>query len=35
MEVSFSKGKVAITNYKSLEIFENKNIPTFSYVNAN
>tara|TARA_B100000131_G_scaffold225702_1_gene217304 strand:+ start:259 stop:1233 length:975 start_codon:yes stop_codon:yes gene_type:complete len=32
MEVSFSKGKVAITNYKSLEIFENKNIPTFSYV---
>ena len=32
MEVSFSKGKVAITNYKSLEIFENKKIPTFSYV---
>ncbi len=30
MEVSNSKGKKAITNYKTLEIFENKNIPTFS-----
>ena len=30
MEVSSSKGKTAITNYKTLEIFENKNIPTFS-----
>ena len=32
MEVGFSKGKLAITNYKSLEIFENKNVPTLSYV---
>ena len=30
MEVSNSKGKKAITNYKTLEIFENENIPTFS-----
>ena len=30
MEVSNSKGKKAITNYKTLEIFENKNTPTFS-----
>ncbi len=30
MEVSNSKGKKAITNYKTLEIFENKKIPTFS-----
>jgi len=30
MEVSFSKGKKAITNYKTIEIFENKNIPTLS-----
>ena len=30
MEVSSSKGKRAITNYKTLEIFENNNIPTFS-----
>ena len=30
MEVSNSKGKKAITNYKTLEIFESKNIPTFS-----
>ena len=30
MEVSFSKGKIAITNYKTLEIFENKKIPTLS-----
>jgi len=30
MEVSNIKGKKAITNYKTLEIFENKNIPTFS-----
>jgi 23S rRNA pseudouridine1911/1915/1917 synthase len=30
MEVSNIKGKRAITNYKTLEIFENKNIPTFS-----
>ena len=30
MEVSNSKGKNAITNYKTLEIFENKNSPTLS-----
>ena len=30
MEVSRNKGKKAITNYKTLKIFENKNIPTFS-----
>ena len=30
MEVSKSKGKKAITNYKTLEIFENSNIPTLS-----
>ena len=30
MEVSNSKGKKAITNFKTLEIFENENIPTFS-----
>ncbi len=30
MEVSKTKGKKAITNYETIEIFENKNIPTFS-----
>ena len=30
MEVSRTKGKKAITNYKTVEIFENKNIPTLS-----
>ncbi len=30
MEVSTKKGKNAITNYKTLEIFENENTPTFS-----
>tara|TARA_B100000683_G_scaffold258896_1_gene282049 strand:- start:94 stop:771 length:678 start_codon:yes stop_codon:yes gene_type:complete len=30
MEVSRTKGKKAITNYKTLELFENKNIPTLS-----
>ena len=30
MEVNFTKGKKAITNYKTLEIFENKNTPTLS-----
>ena len=30
MEVSSRKGKKAITNYQTLEIFENKNIPTLS-----
>ena len=28
MDVSFTKGKKAITNYKTLKIFEGKNIPT-------
>ncbi len=32
MEVSRSKGKEAITNYKTLEIFENERIPTLSLV---
>jgi 23S rRNA pseudouridine1911/1915/1917 synthase len=32
MEVSSKKGKKAITNYKTLEVFENKKIPTFSFV---
>ena len=30
MEVSNTKGKKAITNYKTVEIFENENTPTFS-----
>ena len=30
MEVSNTKGKLAITNYKTLEIFENNNTPTLS-----
>ncbi len=32
MEVSRIKGKKAITNYVTLEVFENKNIPTLSLV---
>ena len=32
MEVNKTKGKKAITNYKTIEIFENKNIPTFSLI---
>ena len=32
MEVSSNKGKKAVTNYKTLEIFENEKIPTFSLV---
>ena len=32
MEVSSSKGKRAITNYKTLEVFENDNTPTLSLV---
>ena len=32
MEVSKTKGKKAITNYKTLEIFENKNTPTMSFL---
>ena len=32
MEVNLSKGKKAITNYKTIKIFENEKIPTFSLV---
>ena len=32
MEVSRTKGKKAITNYKTVQIFENKNTPTLSLV---
>ena len=32
MEVSIKKGKSAVTNYKTLEIFENEKIPTFSLI---
>ena len=32
MEVGISKGKKAITNYKTLEIFENNKTPTFSFI---
>ena len=32
MEVGFAKGKQAITNYKTLEIFENSKVPTLSLV---
>ena len=32
MEVSNSKGKKAITNYKTIEIYENKNTPTLSLI---
>ena len=32
MEVSKTKGKKAITNYKTIEVFENKNTPTLSYL---
>ena len=32
MEVSISKGKRAITNYKTIEVFENNKIPTLSLV---
>ena len=32
MEVGFNKGKKAITNYNTLEVFENKNSPTLSLV---
>ena len=30
MEVSYSKGKKAITNYKTIKVFENKNTPILS-----
>ena len=32
MEISFTKGKKAITNYKTLKVFEGKSIPTLSLV---
>ena len=32
MEVGITKGKSAITNYKTLKIYENETIPTFSLV---
>ena len=32
MEVSLKRGKKAITNYKTLEIFENDNVPTLSLI---
>tara|TARA_B100002052_G_scaffold284591_1_gene296639 strand:- start:43 stop:1020 length:978 start_codon:yes stop_codon:yes gene_type:complete len=32
MDVSFTKGKKAITNYKTLKVFEGMNIPTMSLV---
>jgi len=32
MEVSHIKGKKAITNYKTIEIFENNNSPTLSFL---
>ncbi len=32
MSVSLSKGKNAITNYKTLEIFEKETVPTFSLI---
>ena len=32
MEVGITKGKKAITNYKTLEIFENNKTPTLSLV---
>ena len=32
MEVSSSKGKVAITNYKTLEVFESNKTPTLSLI---
>ena len=32
MDVSFTKGKRAITHYKTLKVFEGKYIPTMSLV---
>ncbi len=34
MEVSRTRGKKAITNYKTIEIFENKNTPTLSLIDC-
>ena len=35
MEVSNTKGKKAITNYKTIEIYQNKNLPKISLVKCN
>ena len=35
MEVSNTKGKEAITNYKTIEIFENEKVPTLSFLECN
>ena len=32
MEASYTKGKSAVTNYKTLEIFQNDKIPTLSLI---
>tara|TARA_Y100001970_G_scaffold285436_1_gene405210 strand:+ start:674 stop:1654 length:981 start_codon:yes stop_codon:yes gene_type:complete len=32
MEIGIKKGKKAITNYKTIEVFENKNTPTLSLI---
>ncbi len=32
MQVSFSKGKKAITHYETIEFFENDKVPTFSFI---
>ena len=32
METSYTKGKSAVTNYKTLEIFQNNKIPTLSLI---
>ena len=32
MEASYTRGKSAITNYKTLEIFQNNKIPTLSVI---
>ena len=32
MEVGISRGKRAITNYKTIKVFEHSNLPTFSFV---
>ena len=34
MEVSNTKGKKAITNYKTLEIFDNERTPTLSLLDC-
>ena len=35
MEVSNIKGKKAVTNYKTIEVFENKKTPTLSLLECN